>query len=117
MGGSAKAEKESREREREGRKMTRVGSGGQRPKWKEVKVDPEGKGAVARRGQPEGERDERKTHRLREDFEDGPGLSSREGKEALAQIVNRHALHSVLTRCGSWISLEKQSKQGNQSHL
>lgn len=55
MGGSAKAEKESREREREGRKMTRVGSGGQRPKWKEVKVDPEGKGAVARRGQPEGE--------------------------------------------------------------
>ena len=59
----------------------------------------------------EGERNERKTHRLREDFEDGLGPSSSEGKEVLAQIINRHALHSVLMRCDSWISLEKQSKQ------
>lgn len=63
MGGSARAEKESRERE--GRRMTRVGVGGQWPKWKEGKGDPEGKEAVASRGEPEGERNERKTHRLR----------------------------------------------------
>lgn len=83
------------------------GSGQSGKRW----GDPEGKGAVARRGEPEGERNERKTHRLREDFEDGLGPSSSEGKEVLAQIINRHALHPVLTRCDSWISLEKQSKQ------
>ena len=38
---------------------------GQWPKWKEGKGDPEGKGAVASRGEPEGERNERKAHRLR----------------------------------------------------
>ena len=83
------------------------GSGQSGKRW----GDPEGKGAVARREEPEGERNERKTHRLREDFEDGLGPSSSEGKEVLAQIINRHALHPVLTRCDSWISLEKQSKQ------
>lgn len=83
------------------------GSGQSGKRW----GDPEGKGTVARRGELEGERNERKTHRLREDFEDGLGPSSSEGKEVLAQIINRHALHSVLMRCDSWISLEKQSKQ------
>ena len=58
--------------------------------------DPKGK---ARRGEPEGEGNGRKTHRLREDFEDGLGLSSSEGEEIPTQITNRRTLQPVLVRC------------------